>query len=260
MGVLQKKKMVVAGNWKMNKTRKEAKTLIDDIKALVELKNGCEVVLCVPFTNLDLAVNLTQGTNIKIGAQNCHFKPSGAFTGEVSAKMLSEMGVSHVVLGHSERRQFFAETDETVNLRLKAALSEGLCAIVCVGESLAAREDGITFELIAMQVKQALKGVSAEEMKNVILAYEPIWAIGTGKTASSDQAQEVCCFIRKIVEQMFDVEVASGLVVQYGGSVNEKNCAELFSKSDICGGLIGGASLDAKKFAQIVDAACNVVV
>ncbi len=256
MGVLQKK-MVVAGNWKMNKTRSEAKILINEIKSLVESKSGCEVVLCVPFTNLDLAVNLAQETNLKIGAQNCHFKSSGAFTGEISAKMLSEMGVSHVVLGHSERRQFFAETDETVNLRLKAALSEGLCAIVCVGESLVAREDGVTFELIAMQVKKALRGVLAEEMKNVILAYEPIWAIGTGKTASSDQAQEVCYFIRKVVEHMFGLEVASGLVVQYGGSVNEKNCAELFSKSDVCGGLIGGASLDAQKFAAIVDAACN---
>lgn len=252
------RRMVIAGNWKMNKTRIEARAFIDQLKLLVEDKNECDIVLCVPFTDLELVLNWANNTNIKIGAQNCHFAESGAYTGEVSAKMLSEMGVSHVIIGHSERRRFFAETDETVNLRLKAALSEGLCAIVCVGETLSQRESLITNEVVAMQVKCALKGVLNEQMKNVIVAYEPVWAIGTGKTATSTEAQDVCALIRQTVAEMFGLQTSQQLVVQYGGSMNEKNCSELLAKADIDGGLIGGASLDAEKFFMIVDAACEM--
>ena len=250
--------MVIAGNWKMNKTRVEARAFIEQLKLLVEDKNDCDVVLCVPFTDLKLSLNWTQKTNIKIGAQNCHFAESGAFTGEVSAKMLKEMGVAYAIIGHSERSQFFAETDETVNLRLKAALAEGLRAIVCVGETLAQRESLTTSEVVSMQVKRALQGVHNEQMKNVIIAYEPVWAIGTGKTATADEAQQVCALIRKIVAEMFGLQSAQNLIVQYGGSMNEKNCKELLSKSDIDGGLIGTASLDAEKFFMIIDSACEL--
>lgn len=250
--------MVIAGNWKMNKTRVEARAFIEQLKLLVEDKNDCDVVLCVPFTDLELSLNWTQKTNIKIGAQNCHFAESGAFTGEVSAKMLKEMGVAYTIIGHSERRQFFAETDETVNLRLKAALAEGLRAIVCVGETLAQRESLTTSEVVSMQVKRALQGVRNEQMENVIIAYEPVWAIGTGKTATADEAQQVCALIRKIVAEMFGLQSAQNLIVQYGGSMNEKNCKELLSKSDIDGGLIGTASLDAEKFFMIIDSACEL--
>ena len=255
---MNSRKMVIAGNWKMNKTRVEARAFIEQLKLLVEDKNDCDVVLCVPFTDLELSLNWTQKTNIKIGAQNCHFAESGAFTGEVSAKMLKEMGVAYAIIGHSERRQFFAETDETVNLRLKAALAEGLRAIVCVGETLAQRESLTTSEVVSMQVKRALQGVHNEQMKNVIIAYEPVWAIGTGKTATADEAQQVCALIRKIVAEMFCLQSAQNLIVQYGGSMNEKNCKELLSKSDIDGGLIGTASLDAEKFFMIIDSACEL--
>lgn len=255
---MNSRKMVIAGNWKMNKTRVEARAFIEQLKLLVEDKNDCDVVLCVPFTDLELSLNWTQKTNIKIGAQNCHFAESGAFTGEVSAKMLKEMGVAYAIIGHSERRQFFAETDETVNLRLKAALAEGLRAIVCVGETLVQRESLTTSEVVSMQVKRALQGVRNEQMENVIIAYEPVWAIGTGKTATADEAQQVCALIRKIVAEMFGLQSAQNLIVQYGGSMNEKNCKELLSKSDIDGGLIGTASLDAEKFFMIIDSACEL--
>ena len=216
---------------------------------------GCEVVICVPFTDLVTAVEMTKGTNIHVGAENVHFEKSGAFTGEISADMLTDLGVEYVVIGHSERRQYFAETNETVNKRTKAALAGGLKPIICVGESLDQREQGVTEELVRMQVKIALNGVTADELKNVVIAYEPIWAIGTGKTATADQAEEVCAAIRKVVGELYGEDAAKALTVQYGGSMNPKNAEELLSKPDVDGGLIGGASLKADQFAVIVDAA-----
>ncbi|PWM99279.1 triose-phosphate isomerase [Massilioclostridium coli] len=245
---------IIAGNWKMNKNRAEAKELIEAMKPLVADAN-CGVVICVPFTNLETAMELTKGTNIKVGAENVHFEKSGAFTGEISADMLTEMGVEYVVIGHSERRQYFGETDHTVNLRTKAAVEAGLKPIVCVGEMLEDRENGITAELVAMQVKLALKDITKEQLKNIVIAYEPVWAIGTGKTATADQAAEVCGLIRETVASIYDKEAADAMTIQYGGSMNPKNAAELLGKEDIDGGLIGGASLKAPDFAAIVEAA-----
>ena len=234
----QNRKAIIAGNWKMNKTATEAAELIDALIPAVK-DAGCEVVICVPFTDLVTAVAKTKGTNIHVGAENVHFEKSGAFTGEISADMLTDLGVEYVVVGHSERRQYFAETDETVNKRAKAALAGGLKPIICVGESLTQREQGVTEELIRMQV----------------IAYEPIWAIGTGKTATADQAEEVCAAIRKVVGELYGADAAKALTVQYGGSMNPKNAEELLSKPDVDGGLIGGASLKADQFAVIVEAA-----
>ncbi len=248
------RKAVIAGNWKMNKTRPEAKALIEELKPLVA-DAGCEVIACVPFTNLETVLAAAAGSNIKVGAQNCHFEKSGAFTGEISADMLVEMGVEYVVLGHSERRQYFGETDETVNKRLTAALAAGLKVILCVGEMLADRENGITDELVALQTKIALKGVSKEDLKKVIIAYEPVWAIGTGKTATAEQANEVCAVIRGVIAKIYDQEAADGITIQYGGSMNAKNAAELVAQPDVDGGLIGGASLKAADFSVIVKAA-----
>ena len=248
------RKAVIAGNWKMNKTRPEAKELVEAIKPLVA-GAGCEVVACVPFTNLETVLEAVKGSNVKVGAENCHFEKSGAFTGEISADMLAEMGVEYVIIGHSERRQYFGETDETVNKRTRAALAAGLKVILCVGEMLADRENGITDELVAMQTKIALKGVTAEELKNVIIAYEPVWAIGTGKTATAEQANEVCAVIRATLAKLYGKEAADATTIQYGGSMNAKNADELLSKVDVDGGLIGGASLKAPDFAAIVEAA-----
>ena len=252
----QNRKAIIAGNWKMNKTATEAAELIDALIPAVK-DAGCEVVICVPFTDLVTAVAKTKGTNIHVGAENVHFEKSGAYTGEISADMLTDLGVEYVVVGHSERRQYFAETDETVNKRAKAALAGGLKPIICVGESLAQREQGVTEELVRMQVKIALNGVTADELKNVVIAYEPIWAIGTGKTATADQAEEVCAQIRKVIGEVYGEAVAEATTVQYGGSMNAKNCEELLSKKDVDGGLIGGASLKAPDFAVIVNAASN---
>ena len=248
------RRAIIAGNWKMNKTRPEAKELIEAMKPLVK-DAGCEVVICVPYTNLETAVELTKGTNIKVGAENCHFAKSGAYTGEISADMLTEIGVEYVVLGHSERRQYFGETDETVNKRTKAALEAGLKPIVCVGELLWERECGITEEVIARQIKLDFFGVTADELKNCVIAYEPVWAIGTGKTATADQAEEVCGFIRGVLSKLYGKDVADTITIQYGGSMNAGNAAELLSKENVDGGLIGGASLKANDFAIIVDAA-----
>lgn len=245
---------VIAGNWKMNNTRAETKSLVEELIPLVK-DAGCGVVICVPFTNLETAVALTKGTNIKVGAQNCHFEKSGAFTGEISAAMLVEMGVEYVVLGHSERRQYFGETDITVNKRLLAALEAGLKPILCVGEMLEDRENGITEELVALQTKIALKGVSKEALKNVIIAYEPVWAIGTGKTATAEQANEVCAVIRGVIAKLYDSDAANAMTIQYGGSMNAKNAEELVAQPDVDGGLIGGASLKAPDFKAIIDAA-----
>ena len=243
----QKRKAVIAGNWKMNNTPTEAGLLLEALIPGVH-DADCEVVVCVPFTDLCNVVAKCAGTNVHVGAQNVHFEKSGAYTGEVSADMLLDLGVEYVVIGHSERRQYFAETDETV-------LNAGLKAIVCVGESLTQREQGVTEELVRMQVKIALKDVTEEQVKNVIIAYEPIWAIGTGRTATADQAQEVCAAIRKVVGELYGEAVAEGMTIQYGGSMNPGNAAELLAKPDVDGGLIGGASLHAGKFCEIVDAA-----
>ncbi|WMJ23577.1 triose-phosphate isomerase [Paludicola sp. MB14-C6] len=248
------RKAVIAGNWKMNNTRVETKALINDLIPLVK-DADCEVVVCVPFTNLETAVNLTKGTNVKVGAQNVHFEKSGAFTGEISADMLTEMGVEYVVVGHSERRQYFGETNVTVNKRTKAAVAAGLKVLLCVGELLEEREQGITDELVALQTKIALQGIDKADLNKIIIAYEPVWAIGTGKTATADQANEVCAVIRATVAKIYDQAAADAMTIQYGGSMNAGNAAELLSKPDVDGGLIGGASLKAADFATIINAA-----
>ena len=249
-----KRKAIIAGNWKMNKTPKEAKELLNAITPLVK-DAGCEVIACVPYVDLATALEATEGTNVKIGAENCHWAESGAFTGEISTGMLKEMGVEYVVLGHSERRQYFGETDETVNKRTKAALAAGLKPIVCVGELLWERECDITEEVIARQIKLDLFNVTEEELKNVVIAYEPVWAIGTGKTATADQAEEVCSFIRATIAKLYNQAAADAVTIQYGGSMNDGNADELLSKTNVDGGLIGGAALVAEKFAAIVKAA-----
>lgn len=249
-----KRAAVIAGNWKMNKTPAETTALINEMKPLVA-DADCKVVLCVPFVDIAAAVAAAEGSNIEIGAENVHFKESGAYTGEVSAKMLVESGVKYVVVGHSERRQYFGETDETVNKRTKAALAAGLKPIVCVGELLWERECDITEEVIARQIKLDLFNVTEEELKNVVIAYEPVWAIGTGKTATADQAEEVCSFIRATIAKLYNQAAADAVTIQYGGSMNDGNADELLSKTNVDGGLIGGASLVAEKFAAIVKAA-----
>ena len=250
------RKVVIAGNWKMNKTPVETAELINEIKPKVA-NADCEVVICFPFIDLPNASIAIKGSDIKLGAQNCHFEESGAYTGEVSVPMLKSIGVEYVIIGHSERREYFAETDETVAKKIRAALDGGLKVILCVGESLKQREANITFEIIAKQVKIALAGLSAAELKKIIIAYEPIWAIGTGKTATADQADEVCKFIRDLIAELFDEESATKFVIQYGGSMNAKNADELLDKENVDGGLIGGASLKAEDFSVIVKAASN---
>ncbi len=247
-------KYVIAGNWKMNKTPSEAKELIDAIRPLVA-DAACDVVVGVPFVDLCVALEATKGTNIGVAAQNCHWATSGAFTGEISAGMLKEMGVGYVILGHSERRTYFGDTDVTVRDRTRAALDAGLTVILCVGEYLEQREQGITSEIVDMQVKVGLGGVSKEELSRVIIAYEPVWAIGTGLTATNEQANEVCAHIRQTVAGLYDADAAKALTIQYGGSMNAGNAADLLAQSDVDGGLIGGASLKAADFATIVAAA-----
>ncbi|MGI6264050.1 MAG: triose-phosphate isomerase [Acutalibacteraceae bacterium] len=248
------RKYVIAGNWKMNKTPAQATALINEIKPLVE-NAACDVVVGVPFVDLPAALEATKGTRIGVAAQNCHWAVSGAFTGEVSAEMLREMGVGYVILGHSERRTYFGDTDVTVRDRVRAALDQGLTVILCVGEYLEQREQGVTGEVVASQVKIALGGVSAEEMSRIIIAYEPVWAIGTGRTATAEQANEVCKLIRGVIAGLYDETVAGATVIQYGGSMNAGNAAELLAQPDVDGGLIGGASLKAPDFATIVAAA-----
>ena len=247
------RKAVIAGNWKMNKTPAEAKELIAAIAPLVK-DAGCEVVACTPFVDLTSAQEAAAGTNIQIGAENCHWEVSGAYTGEISAQMLTSMGVNIVIIGHSERRQYFGETDVTVQKRVRAALDAGLTVILCVGETLEQREQGITSELVAMQTKIALGGVSEEELKRIIIAYEPVWAIGTGKTATAQQANEVCHTIRECIASVYSQAAADGITIQYGGSMNAGNAAELLAQPDVDGGLIGGASLKPNDFATIVAA------
>jgi len=248
------RRAVIAGNWKMNKTPAEAKELIAAIAPLVK-NAGCGVIACVPFVDLDTALEAVKGTNIEVGAENCHWEKSGAFTGEISAEMLASMNVKYVIIGHSERRTYFGETDATVNKRVRAALDAGLSVILCVGETLEQREQGITDELVAMQTKIALGGVSKEELACIIIAYEPVWAIGTGRTATAEQANEVYAAIRAVVAKLYAKADADALTIQYGGSMNAKNAAELLAQPDVDGGLIGGASLKPADFAAIVEAA-----
>ena len=247
-------KYVIAGNWKMNKTPAEATALIEAIKPLV--KNAtCDVVVGVPFIDIPAALEATKGTNIGVAAQNCYWEKSGAFTGEISADMLRELGVGYVILGHSERRTYFGDTDATVAKRVRGAIDAGLTAILCVGEYLEQREQGITAEICAMQTKIALEGVSEEELKQIIIAYEPVWAIGTGKTATAEQANEVCAQIRDVIAGLYNQDAANAVTIQYGGSMNAGNAVQLLAMSDVDGGLIGGASLKAEDFATIVAAA-----
>ncbi len=249
-----KRKAVIAGNWKMNKTPAEAKVLLEGIMPLVK-DADCDVIACVPYVDLQTALETTAGSNVQIGAENCHWAESGAFTGEISANMLTSMGVKTVIIGHSERRTYFGDTDVTVQKRVRAALDADMTVILCVGEYLEQREQGVTAEVVAMQTKIDLQGVSKDELKNVIIAYEPVWAIGTGKTATAEQANEVCALIRGTIADLYDEEAAEGITIQYGGSMNAKNAAELLAQPDVDGGLIGGASLKPAVFAEIVKAA-----
>ena len=250
----QLRKAVIAGNWKMNKTPDETAALIEEIKPLVA-DADCDVVVCVPYIDLFAAMKAAEGSNIKVGAENCNWAESGAFTGEVSAPMLKACGVEYVITGHSERRTYFGDTDVTVHDRTRAALDNGLKVILCVGEYLAQREQGVTMEVVRSQVKIALAGVSKEEMADVIIAYEPVWAIGTGETATADQADEGNKFVRDAIADMFGADAAESVTIQYGGSMNAKNADELLSKVNVDGGLIGGASLKAADFSVIVKAA-----
>ena len=246
------RRKVIAGNWKMNMLPNEAIKFVEDFAPLVKDADA-EVILCVPYTDLFYVLLNTQETNIKVGAQNMHFEESGAYTGEVSGKMLKSIGVEYVIIGHSERREYFAETDETVNKKLKAAFEYGLKPIICVGEKLEQREAGIAEEIVTKQTVLALDGLSKEQVKNTIIAYEPIWAIGTGKTATSEDANNMIKAIRAKIAKVYGKDIAEEVIIQYGGSVKSSNATELFSTSDIDGGLVGGASLKPEEFAKIVN-------
>ena len=249
------RKTIIAGNWKMNKTLTETRAFAEEFKPLLGRPKWCEVVLCVPFVNIPAAVRLFKDTRVSIGAQNMHYEENGAYTGEVSAEMLKELGVKYVIIGHSERRQYYNETDVAVNKKVHAALDAGLRPIVCVGESLEQRQLGVTMDLISYQVKAALAGVSPDQIRHVVIAYEPLWAIGTGKTATAEQAGEVCESIRTVIRKMYGARLARAVTIQYGGSMNAKNAAELLAQDDVDGGLIGGASLKSADFMEIINAA-----
>lgn len=249
------RKTIIAGNWKMNKTASETKAFAEEFKALLPKTKWCDVVVCVPAVDVPVAVRAFKDSRVAVGAQNVYFEKSGAFTGEVSADMLADLDVRYVIIGHSERREYFGETDITVNRKVRAALEAGLSPIICVGESLEQREMGVTMELIAFQVKSALAGVPAEQVRRCVIAYEPIWAIGTGKTATGEQAAEVCTFIRATIRSLYGARIARGVTIQYGGSMKPDNAAELLSHEDIDGGLIGGASLKPEQLMAIVHAA-----
>ncbi|MEI7997926.1 MAG: triose-phosphate isomerase [Candidatus Omnitrophota bacterium] len=249
------RKVIIAGNWKLNKTPLEAIQLADELKRLVVDISGIDIVICPPFVDLQGVCDAVSEHNIDVGAQNLFWEDSGAFTGEISAPMLKNLGVKYVIVGHSERRQFFGETNETVNKRLRAALKHGLTPIVCVGENLAEREGGKTFDVIKNHCEGSLAGLTSDEMMKIVLAYEPVWAIGTGKTSTPEQAQEVHAYIRELLAKVFNSEVASVVRIQYGGSVTPENIALLIVKPDIDGALVGGASLKAPSFAAIVKSA-----
>ena len=248
------RKKIIAGNWKMNMTPSEAVSLVETLKPLV-VNDEVDVVFCVPAIDIIPAMEAAKGTNINIGAENMYFEEKGAYTGEISADMLKDLAVKYVIVGHSERRQYFCETDATVNKKVHAVLNAGMNPIICVGESLEQREIGITNEWIALQVKSALRDVPADKLRRCIIAYEPIWAIGTGKTATAEQAGEVCTNIRATIRSLYGARVARSVTIQYGGSMNPKNAAELLAQPDIDGGLIGGAALEPEQFVDIINAA-----
>ena len=245
------RKKIIAGNWKMNKTPSEAVALIEQLKPLVT-NDDVDVVFCVPAIDIIPAVEAVKGTNIHIGAENMYYEESGAYTGEIAPNMLTDAGVEYVIIGHSERRDYFAETDETVNQKVLKAFEHGITPIICCGESLTQREQGITIDWIRQQIKIAFLNVTAAQAAKAVIAYEPIWAIGTGKTATSEQAEEVCAAIRACIAEIYDDVTAAAIRIQYGGSMNASNAAELMAKPDIDGGLVGGASLKAD-FGQIVN-------
>ncbi|OGV54789.1 MAG: triose-phosphate isomerase [Lentisphaerae bacterium GWF2_44_16] len=246
------RKVIIAGNWKMNKSGSEGKALVEDLKGRVAGYNDVDIVVCPPFTTLAAVVKAAEGSNIKVGAQNVHWADNGAFTGEISAGMLKEAGVEYAIIGHSERRQYFGETDETVNKRLKAALAAGLKPIVCIGELLDEREGGKTEAVLAKQIKAGFAGLTSADMNKIVIAYEPVWAIGTGKTATPEMAEETHAYIRKAIAGLFDGTTAEAVRIQYGGSMKADNAAELVKQPDIDGGLIGGASLKADSFADLI--------
>lgn len=248
------RKPIIAGNWKMNKVLAEAESFVADTKNNVPASDKVDSIVCAPFPYLHGLVKLTEGTDLKIAAQNMHFETTGAFTGEVSPEMLKDLGVEYVVLGHSERRELFNETDETVNKKTHAAFNYGLTPIVCVGETLEQREANQTMDLVADQVKKALDGLTEDQVKQTVVAYEPIWAIGTGKTATSEQANDVCRHIRETIKTVVSSDAAEAVRIQYGGSVKPANIDELLSQSDIDGALVGGASLEADSFLKLVEA------
>ena len=246
------RKKVIAGNWKMNMLPNETINFIEGLsQEIKDVKN--EIILCVPYTDLFYALLTAQNTNIKIGAQNMHWKEKGAYTGEISGQMLKSIGVEYVIIGHSERRKYFAETDDTVNLKGKSALENNLKPIICVGETLEQREHGETEKIIESQIKLALKDLTKEQIRAIIIAYEPVWAIGTGKTATPEEANNVIKYIRKQIKELYNEEIAENIIIQYGGSVKASNAEELFNMSDIDGALVGGASLNFKEFSEIVN-------
>lgn len=252
--VKQMRKNVIAGNWKMNKTMAEATQFIDEVAGKIPADSNVEAIVCAPFPYLATLVEKAQGTNIKISAQNMHEADDGAYTGEVSPVMLKDIGVTHVVLGHSERREYFAETDETVNQKARAAFKHDLTPIICVGETLEQREANETKAHVEAQVKKALEGLTEEQVSRTMIAYEPIWAIGTGKTASSEDANEVCAHVRQVVKNTVSEQAGEQVIIQYGGSVKPANIDELLSQSDIDGALVGGASLESNSFLELVEA------
>ena len=245
------RKPIIAGNWKMNNTIAQTEALLKELKPLV-VDADCEVVVCAPFTSLAKAIEITKNSNIAVGAENVHWAEKGAFTGEISAEMLAELGVKYVIIGHSERRQYFNETDETVNKRVKAALAAGLKPIICIGETLAEREGGKVEEVLVRQTTGAFADIDAKELKNIVIAYEPVWAIGTGKTATTQQANDTIKIVRDTIAKLYGMSEADKMRIQYGGSMNPKNAKELMAMEEIDGGLIGGASLKALDFSQVV--------
>ncbi|MGJ7911249.1 triose-phosphate isomerase [Neobacillus sp. LXY-1] len=251
------RKPIIAGNWKMNKTLSEAKSFAEEVKGLVPASEQMESVICAPALFLQSLVETTKGTNVKIGAQNMHFEESGAFTGEISPKALADLGVQYVIIGHSERREMFNETDETVNKKALAAFKYNLTPIVCCGETLEQRENGETMNLVGSQIEKALAGMTDDQVKQTVIAYEPIWAIGTGKSSTSADANEVCAHIRQVIAKQFSQDIANEVRVQYGGSVKPENIKEYMAQSDIDGALVGGASLEPQSFLQLLEGGKN---
>jgi triosephosphate isomerase len=249
------RKKIIAANWKMNKDVNETSEFFSTLSRELNAFSGAEVVVCPPFTALQAAVKASQGTSFKIGAQNLHYENDGAYTGEISARMIKSLGIPYVIVGHSERRQYFGETDEIVAKKLKKALAEGLKVILCIGETLSERDGGVTEKVLDRQVRAALDGLTAEQLKSVVIAYEPVWAIGTGRNATPQQAQEAHAFIRGLIAKLFGSSVSQDVTIQYGGSMKPENSAELLSQPDVDGGLVGGASLKPDSFAKIVRSA-----